>query len=407
MLQDLLLPLIPSILAACLVLVAGTWLARHVPLLARYSIPAPIVGGLLFALLALAADKLGGVRLGFDTAPKGQLLLVFFACIGLTADLALLKPGGIRLLRFLLVLFPFLVLQDALGVAMAYLLGLHPVLGLIAGSITLVGGHGTGAAYADRFAAEYDVLGVMGLTMTSATIGLVLGGVIGGPVAGRLIARLTPSALPPPDAGDVVGGPSTTPVTTLSFTVSLAAALIAVVAGGAIGGQLRGGPVTVPDFLWCLLAGLVLRNGAAALGFRLHDAASELIGSLCLSVFLAWTMMTLRLDESLGLAGPLLVIIAAQTVLVALWGSLVMFRALGRDYEGAIMVGAFCGFAMGATATAVANMQALTRKHGPAPQAFIVVPIAGAFFIDLMNLAVLTLFLLPGGIIAHAASGAG
>jgi ESS family glutamate:Na+ symporter len=407
MLQDLLLPLIPSILAACLVLMVGTWLTRNVPVLARYSIPAPIVGGLLFALLALAAGKLGGLRLGFDTAPKSQLLLVFFACIGLTADLALLKPGGIRLLRFLLVLFPFLVLQDALGVAMAYLLGLHPVLGLVAGSITLVGGHGTGAAYADRFASEYDILGVMGLTMTSATIGLVLGGVIGGPVAGRLIARLTPSAMPRPDAGDVVGGPATAPVTTLSFTVSLAAALVAVVAGGLVGAQLRGGPVTVPDFLWCLLAGLVLRNGAAALGFRLHDAASELIGSLCLSVFLAWTMMTLRLDESLGLAGPLLVIIAAQTVLVALWGTLVMFRALGRDYEAAIMVGAFCGFAMGATATAVANMQALTRKHGPAPQAFIVVPIAGAFFIDLMNLAVLTLFLLPGGIVAHAASGAG
>jgi ESS family glutamate:Na+ symporter len=402
--QEIALPLIPSILAACLVFMIGSFLTGRVAVLARYSIPAPIVGGLLFACLALVVDRLAGTRLGFDTAPKGQLLLVFFACIGLTADLALLRAGGVRLLRFLAVLFPFLVLQDALGVALASLFGLHPVLGLVAGSITLVGGHGTGAAYAERFASEYDILGVMGLTMTSATIGLVLGGIIGGPVAGRLIRRLPPGEAPAGGEGGVVGGPSTSPVTTLSFTSSLAVALAAVVAGTAVGGALRGGPVTVPDFLWCLLAGLVLRNGGAALGIRLHDPASELIGSLSLSIFLCWTMMTLRLDETVGLAAPLLAIIAAQAVLVAAWGSFVMFRALGRDYEGAVMVGAFCGFAMGATATAVANMQALTRRHGPARQSFIVVPIAGAFFIDLMNLAVLTLFLLPGFVIGRGGS---
>ncbi len=397
----LVLPTLPSLLAACLVLVAGSLLTKRVSLLARYSIPAPIVGGLLFAVLALLVEQATGLKITFDTSPKGPLLWMFFALIGLTADLALLRLGGARLLRFLLALFPFLVLQDGLGVAMAHLLGLHPVLGLVAGSVTLVGGHGTGAAYAERFAEEHDLLGVMGVTMTSATIGLVIGGIIGGPVAERLIRRMPRASLPPPADGGVVGGPVMTPVTTLSFTASLAAALAAVIAGRALGSMWQGSAITVPDFLWCLIVGLVIRNGGAAIGVRLHDAASELIGSLCLSVFLSWTMMTLDLGSSVLLAGPLLIILAAQTVLVAAWATYVVFKIIGGDYESAVIAGAFCGFAMGATATAVANMQALARRHGPAPQAFIVVPIVGAFFIDLMNLAVLTFFLLPGFIVGR------
>jgi ESS family glutamate:Na+ symporter len=146
----------------------------------------------------------------------------------------------------------------------------------------------------------------------------------------------------------------------------------------------------VPAFLWCLIVGLVIRNGASAIGVHLHDAESELIGSVCLSLFLTWTMLTLHLGDAVQMAGPLLIILARRL------GDFVTFPAVGRDYESAIIAGAFCGFAMGATATAIANMQALTRRHGPAPQAFVVVPIVGAFFIDLMNLGVLTFFLLPG-----------
>src|SRR5271165_7240969 len=206
------LPMLPSLLAACLVLAVGNELAQRVPFFARYSIPAPIIGGLIFAGLALVAAQISGFRITFGTSAKTPLLLLFFASIGLTADLALLRRGGVRLTRFLVALFPFLLAQDALGVAIARLLGLHPVLGLVAGSITLVGGHGTGAAYAERFAEEYDILGIMGLTMTSATIGLVIGGIIGGPVAERLIRRI-PRGAAPSTVGDggVIGGPVTIP----------------------------------------------------------------------------------------------------------------------------------------------------------------------------------------------------
>jgi ESS family glutamate:Na+ symporter len=398
---EIALTTLPSLLAACIAFAVGSLLTQRVAFLARYSIPAPIVGGLLYAALALIVAKTMGWRLALDTSARGPLLLVFFALVGLTADLALLRHGGVRLVRFLIALFPFLLAQNGLGLAMAHALGLHPALGLVAGSITLVGGHGTGAAYAERFAEEHDILGIMGLTMTAATIGLVLGGIIGGPVAERLVRRTARAQAEAPADGGVVGGPVVTPVTTLSFTLSLAAALVAVIIGTALSSLLEGGPVTVPSFLWCLIVGLVIRNGAAAVGLRLHDAASDLIGALCLSLFLSWTMMTLDLEATLLLAGPLLIILAAQAVLVAFWATFVVFPCLRRDYEGAIFAGAFCGFAMGATATAIANMQALTRRHGPAPQAFVVVPIVGAFFIDLMNLAVLTFFLLPGFIIGR------
>src|SRR5271156_839184 len=233
--------MLPSLLAACLVLLAGGLLGQYVPLLTRYSIPAPIIGGLIFALIALLAERTTGLGITFDTSARGPFLLLFFAAIGLTADIAVLRQGGARLVRFLIALFPFLLAQDALGVAMARLLGLHPVLGLVAGSITLVGGHGTGAAYAERFAEEYDILGVMGLTMTSATIGLVIGGIIGGPVAERLIRRISRGAAPSTVGdGSVIGGPVTTPVTTPSFVLSLAAALVAVIAGQAVAGALKG-----------------------------------------------------------------------------------------------------------------------------------------------------------------------
>ncbi len=390
---------LPSLLAGCLVLALGSVMAERVPILARFNIPAPIVGGLSFTVAALLVESAGGPRLVLDTSPKAALLLLFFASIGLTADFSVLRRGGSHLLRFLVALFPFLLAQNVLGVTIASLLGLHPVLGLVAGSITLAGGHGTGAAYAERFAAEYNILGLLGLTMMSATIGLVLGGLIGGPVASWLVRRAGGPLASPAAMAGVMTGPVTTPVTTLSLVTVLAAGLPAVIAGQWLATAMQGAGITVPEFLWCLVIGLLIRNGGALAGLRLPDAAAELMGSFCLSVFLVWTMMTLDLRSVVSLAGPLLIILAAQTVLVVAWSIYVVFRLFGRDYEAAVSAGAFCGFAMGATATAIANMQAIVGRYGPAPKSFVVVPIVGAFFVDLMNLAVLTVFLLPGFII--------
>ena len=395
--SGLALPALPSLLAGCLVLTLGFVLTERLSLLSRYSIPAPIAGGLLFAVAMLCIHRFFDGSLALDTSAKSALLLLFFASIGLSADIGLLRKGGPRLLRFLVALFPFLIAQNALGVLLAKLLGLNPVLGLVAGTVTLVGGHGTGAAYAERFAQDYGLLNVMGLTMTSATLGLVLGGIIGGPVAGRLIRKLKIDARPGVEEGGVAVGPTAAPVTTFKLMIALSAALVAAIAGERVAALFVGSKVTVPSFLWCLIIGLIIRNGLAAIRMRVPEAAVDLIGSSCLSLFLVWTMMTLDLGTVVSLAGPLLIILAGQTVLVAAWATWVVFRLVGRDYEAAISAGAFCGFAMGATATAIANMQALARRYGPAPQSFVLVPIVGAFFVDLMNLAVLTLFLALGG----------
>ena len=386
-----------SLLAACLVLLFGNWLGRRVPLLARYSIPSPIVGGVLFALGAMLVQRSSGYTIETQSVVKTELLLTFFACLGLSSDLRQLVRGGPRLVRFLLALAPFLVVQNLLGVLLAKVLGLHGFLGLVAGTITLVGGHGTGAAYVARFDELVQIPGLMALTMTSATLGLVLGGVVGGPVAERLIRRhrLTAAhAEGGEETGSVINGPEADePVSTFPVIGALAIALIAMLIGQWLASQLQGLPIAVPAFVLCLLAGLAMRNLGEPLGLKLHQPSVDLIGSVSLSLFLAWTMMALDLSAVIAMAGPLVLILLAQVVLVALWAYFITFRAVGRDYESAVMSAAFCGFALGATATAIANMQALARRHGPAPQAFLVVPIVGAFFVDLMNMVVLTGFL--------------
>jgi ESS family glutamate:Na+ symporter len=267
-------------------------------------------------------------------------------------------------------------------------------MGLLGGTITLVGGHGTGAAYATRFADVNNIQDVMALAMTAATIGLVLGGVVGGPVAEWIMRRhkLRGSLDPQADGGHEAPdlGEAQAPSTSASFITSMTAAFVCLVAGGFLATLVEGAPVSLPNFLWCLATGVLIRNGGERLGLKLDDRATEIIGTITLSLFLAMTMMTLDLSSVARLAGPLALILAVQTLFCALYAALVVFRLLRRDYEAAIMSAAFCGFSLGATATAIANMQALTRRHGPAPQAFIVVPVTGAFLVDILNVIVLT-----------------
>lgn len=383
-----------TLLVATLVLLLGRGVNRLVPLLSRYNIPDPITGGLLFAIGLSALGAGSGLQIDFDVTLKPTLLLAFFAAVGLSADLSLLKQGGKRLGLFVLVLIPFLLLQNLLGVLIAMGLDLHPLMGLVGGSITLIGGHGTGAAYATRFAEVNNIQSIMELSMTAATLGLVLGGITGGPLAQWLIKR---HQLAGSDGqghpGNEAHPQADSAIDASNFATVLAVTLIALLAGQAIAGWLGEDVITLPSFLWCLLLGVLLRNGAQLLGIRFNDAAIGLVSSICLSLFLAITMMTLNLGNVFSLAGPLLLILAGQVLLVLFYAAWATYRAVGRDYESAVMSAAFCGFAMGATATAIANMQAITQRYGPAPQAFVVVPLVGAFLIDLLNALVLTGFL--------------
>lgn len=382
-----------SLLAALLVLLVGTLLNRRINLLARYNIPDPITGGLLFAAAASIAAALGDWRLEIDQTLKPTLLLLFFAGVGMGADLRMLGRGGKALAIFLVVLFPYILVQNAVGIAAAMALDLHPIFGLVTGSITLVGGHGTGAAYAERFADVNNIQSVMDLSMTVATMGLIIGGIIAGPVAQFLISRYDLRSEAAQDA--VAEGERKEPdhVTTVGAIGALAGMLAAVVAGRWLAGQFSGGAITVPAFLWCMLLGVLIRNVGPFLRLEFDDRGSELISTICLSLFLVMTMMALDLVEVALSAGPLLLILLLQVVFIALYAVLVCFRFMGRDYEAAVTSAAFIGFSMGSTATAMANMQAITSRYGPAPQALLIVPLAGAFFIDLMNAFLLTLTL--------------
>jgi ESS family glutamate:Na+ symporter len=380
-----------SLLAAVVVLLLGTLINRQVKLLSRYNIPDPITGGVLFAVIASIVLAASGFKLGIDQTIKPTLLLMFFAGVGMCADLRQLGKGGKALSIFLLVLFPFILLQNAVGIAAAKALDLHPIFGLVSGSITLVGGHGTGAAYAERFAEVNNLQTVMELSMTVATIGLIVGGVIAGPVAQYVIAKYKLRSTTV--ARNAAESEAATPISTVGAVGALAGIFAAVIAGRWLAAKTSGGAVTLPSFLWCMLVGVAIRNLLPFARIRSDDRAADLISGVCLSLFLVMTMMALDVVEVALSAGPLLLIIVLQAVAIALFAIYVCFRFMGKDYEAAVTSAAFIGFSMGSTATAMANMQAITSKYGPAPQSYLIVPLAGAFFIDLMNAFLLTAIL--------------
>lgn len=395
------LTLTQSLLACCIVLLIGRFLVANILFLKKYSIPEPIIGGIVFSLAAFFLSYQFNVNIALETSIRPSLLLLFFACLGLTANLGLLLKGGPRLIILLIVLIPFLVLQNGVGLGLAWILDLHPLMGLLGGTITLVGGHGTGAAYADRFADYYNLQDVIPLSMTAATFGLVLGGVIGGPVAEYLLKRNSQRAsfsnsVPNQDIkSDTVNAiqPIDSDFKTITpgeLVTSLTGALIALVGGGYLAIMMEDSSISLPGFIWCLAIGILIRNAGPRLGFRMNDKATEAIGSLMLAMFLGLTMMTMDLASMSKIAGPILIILTVQTLVCILYTIFVVFRMQKRDYEAAVISAAFCGIGLGTTATAIANMQAITARHGSAPQSFIVVPITGAFLVDIMNVIILS-----------------
>ena len=385
-----------SLASAALVLVVGRWLLSRVAVLRKYSIPEPVVGGLVAALLMWLLHA-GDVRLVFDTSLQPGLMLGFFATIGLGADARMLARGGKALLLFTACVVGMLAMQNVIGVGAALALGLDPLIGLIAGSVTMSGGHGTGAAWGQKFAETFGLVAAPGIALAAATFGLVMGGIIGGPVAHRLIERLRAAGAPlgvtkaealPHDAAAASGA-----FTPQRLTVTILLIATSVALGTALSRLAENPTFTLPAFVWTLFVGAALRN---ALGLaKLHEIDGEALtfaGTVALSLFLAMALMSLRLWELAALALPMFVILALQAAGVVLFTTLVTFRVMGSNYEAAALVAGQCGFGLGATPTAIANMQAVSERYGYAPQAFILVPVVGAFLIDLANAIVISGF---------------
>jgi ESS family glutamate:Na+ symporter len=355
------------------------------------------VGGGVVALLLALVDGLMHVKLGFNLGLKDILLLMFFTTVGLAADARMLAKGGPRLLLFLGISVVLIVVQNVIGLGATRLLDLHPVVGLLGGSITLVGGHGTGAAYAGRFGETMNLQGAMELTMAAATAGLVIGAVMGGPLAEFLLRRhkLTSPGVAAGEAeSPAPGEASDDAVTAPSLISTLFVVLLCLAGGRVLVGLMAETGFILPDFVFCLLLGVVIRNVATFTGaFRVSDTTVDVVGSVALSLFLVMALMTMRLLDLVNLAGPLLLILGAQTIAVALYAALVTFRVMGRSYDAAIMAAGQVGFGMSSTACALAIMKSVTERHGPSPLAFIIVPMVGAFFIDITNAFIIQAFL--------------
>lgn len=387
-----------TLVAATLVLLLGRQMVQKIPLLTKYTIPEPVAGGLLVALALLVLKKSVGFEIDFDMSLKDPLMLAFFATIGLNANLAGLRAGGKALSIFLFVVVGLLIVQNAIGISMAKLLGLDPLMGLLAGSITLSGGHGTGAAWSKLFIERYGFQNATEVAMACATFGLVLGGLIGGPVARYLVQRSStpdgapddnavPSAFEKPQSGRMI--------TSLVLIETLALIVICLTVGQLIAGWLRGSALELPTFVCVLFVGVILSNTLSKIGFyQVFERAVSVLGNVSLSLFLAMALMSLKLWELASLALPMLAILAVQTLVMALYAIFVTYRVMGKNYDAAVLAAGHCGFGLGATPTAIANMQAITERFGPSHLAFLVVPMVGAFFIDIANAIIIKLYLM-------------
>ncbi|WP_053125043.1 sodium/glutamate symporter [Pseudomonas sp. P1.31] len=386
-----------TLVAASLVLLLGRGLVTRVGFLRNYNIPEPVAGGLLVALVLLIMRTLD-VEVRFDTSLQTPLMLAFFATIGLSADFASLRKGGRVVGIFLVAVAGLLVVQNAMGVGLATLLGLDPLMGLLTGSITLAGGHGTGAAWGTMFSEKYGLASASELAIASATFGLVLGGLIGGPVARLLIKRVEVPGCQNQQAPRLPKGfeqpNKERSITPFSFIETLALIAVSLLVGNLLNGWLQGSALELPTFVCVLFVGVLLRNGLSALGlYQVFEREVSVLGNVSLSLFLAIALMSLKLWDLAALALPIFIILAVQTLVMALFAIFVTFRMMGRNYDAAVLAAGHCGFGLGATPTAIANMQAVTQRYGPSQIAFLVVPMVGAFFIDIINVIVIKLYL--------------
>jgi glutamate:Na+ symporter, ESS family len=385
------LDLIHTLLLAMVVLFVGRGLVAKIGVLQRFSIPAPVVGGGLVAILLAFADGLVGVKLSFNMAMKDSLLLMFFTTVGLAADARMLTKGGVKLLVFLGISAGLVVVQNIVGISAALALDLHPVIGLFGGSITLVGGHGTGAAYAGRLGETMNIQGVMELAMAAATAGLVLGAVLGGPITEYLIKRhkLSGPAAPSPE-DTTVSKELADEVTSRSLINTLFVVLVCLAGGKALVRLVEGSGFILPDFVFSLLLGVVIRNATNFTpNVKLSDRTVETVGDVALSLFLVMALMTMKLLDLANLAGPLLIILALQAIVMIIFTVLITYPIMGRNYDAAVMAGGQVGFGLSSTACALAIMRAVTGRHGASAVAFLIVPMVGAFFIDILNAMVI------------------
>jgi glutamate:Na+ symporter, ESS family len=391
------LDLVQTVAFAGLILFAGYGLKRLIPPLARYNIPAPVAGGLPVAAIFAIGYTMDWRPLAFDTTLQTPLQNTFFASVGFGASVLLLKRGGPLVLIMMIVASLAAMLQNVLGAGVAYLLGEHPLMGVLAGSVTLTGGPATGLAFAPLFE-EAGVPGAATLAVSAAMIGIVSGGLLGGPIGTYLLGQhpryvparpsrvtlenLAEQQFKEPRASAPVGED----VEAYSLLKHLVIIITAVGVGGWVSAGIASLGATLPAYIGAMIVAALIRNLDDVTGIiGMSQRTIDDLGTVALALFLVMALMSLRLWELAGAVVPLLVMLFCQLLLVAAICVFAIPRLMGKDYDAVVMSTGFCGFMLGTTANAVANMGALVERYGPAPKAYLVVPLVGAFGIDFVN----------------------
>lgn len=386
---------IDGLMISILVLFLGLFLTKKIEFLQRFYIPPAVSGGLICSLIIAVIHQTANLQITFDLQIRDVLLLVFFSTVGLSAKLSSLAAGGRALLLLILIAGVFLVIQDATGVSLAMAFGDHPGYGLLGGSVSLAGGHGTAIAWGkEAEAAGLSDAGVVGIAF--ATFGLIAGGVLGGPIARFLITR---NRLQGPDTADAdlldetVKDPHRSADELFQILRAVFVLAVCVQLGSIVNRFLFEEGVVLPGFLTSMLVGIIITNIADLMRLPINPRIIDTLGEVSLNIFLSMSLMSMQLWALASTAGPIVVVMIVQCLVMTVFAIFVVFHVMGRDYDACVISAGFVGLGLGATPVAIANMDTITQRFGASTKAFLVVPLVGAFFIDILNAVVIKFFI--------------
>ena len=399
--MDLVLDMVQSMALGVVVLLIGSYLVRKIDFLGRFCIPAPVVGGTLFAILALVLHQTGVMDIEMDNTLRVVAMTAFFTTVGFSASFRLLKKGGVKVFIFLGLAVALVVLQNVLGIGLATLFKLNPLVGLATGSVPMTGGHGTAASWGPVLESA-GAVGAEAIAVAAATFGLIAGSMMGGPLGKRLIeknnlvAKRSESSKNANSLDDIDQlADEDRKLVPNNFAVGAYQILIAMGIGTIISSFIvEKTGLTFPPYIGAMLAAAIIRNVSdMSHKFEVPMFEVDVIGGIALSLFLSMALMALRLWDLAELAVPFMVMLLLQTILMATFAYFITFNVMGRDYDAAVLAGGHCGFGLGATPNGIANMTSITGRFGPSPVAFFILPLIGSLFIDFFNTGVITFFM--------------
>ncbi|PZM62541.1 sodium/glutamate symporter [Paenibacillus dendritiformis] len=378
-----------TIFLAVALLVLGTFIVKKTGVLQRFCIPAPVVGGLLFAIIATILKTTGLLDITLDTSLQSLFMLTFFTTVGLGASFQLIKLGGKLLVIYWLACGFLALAQNVIGVSLASLFGIHPLIGMMAGAVSMEGGHGAATAFGQTIE-EMGIPSALSIGIAAATFGLIAGGLVGGPTVKYLLGKY--NLKPAESAEDAVDVKEhAQPITTHTFFIQVLLITFCMALGTYLGDLFSSATgFVLPGYVGAMFVAVIVRNIVDKFKPQAIDMKSiNLISDVTLGIFLSMALMSIKLWEVADLALPILVIVLVQVVFIVLFGIFILFRLLGKNYDAAVMVAGFTGHGLGATPNAMANMAAVTERFGPSRKAYLIVPIVGAFLIDVFAMPII------------------